>query len=119
MYRRRFFPIVKITLPAYCCRMKEQEMMERQQQVHIAILGAGPIGLDAALAAADAGLPFTIFESTPHVGGYVRRWRHVRLFTPWTINVSERMARHLAEAGIKVPDDDSCPTGEELVTSLL
>ncbi len=87
--------------------------------MHVAILGAGPIGLDAALAAADAGLPFTVFDSAPHVGGYVRRWGHVRLFTPWTINVSERMARHLADAGSKVPDDDSCPTGDELVTRLL
>lgn len=91
----------------------------QSQQVRIAILGAGPIGLDAALAAADAGLAFTIIESAPQEAGYVRRWGHVRLFTPWTMNVSERMARHLADAGSKVPDDDSCPTGEELVTTLL
>lgn len=98
-------------------------MVENQQlrsaQPRIAILGAGPIGLDAALAASDAGLPFVIIESAPRAAGYVRRWGHVRLFTPWTMNVSERMARHLADAGRKVPDDDSYPTGEELVTRLL
>jgi hypothetical protein len=94
-------------------------MMERQQPVRIAILGAGPVGLDAALAAADAGLSFTVFESAPRVAGYPRRWGHVRLFTPWAMNVSERMARHLAGAGSKVPDDDACPTGEELATRLL
>lgn len=89
------------------------------REPRIAILGAGPIGLDAALAASDAGIPYVIIESSPRVAGYARRWKHVRLFTPWTMNVSARMARHLADAGNKVPDDDSCPTGEELVARLL
>jgi NAD(P)-binding Rossmann-like domain len=102
----------------------EQAMMEWRppapEYTRIAVLGAGPVGLDAALAAADAGLPFTVIDSEPHVGGNVRRWGHVRLFTPWAMNVSERMARHLADAGRRPPDDgDLFPTGEELVTRLL
>lgn len=96
-----------------------ESQQSRSGRPRIAILGAGPIGLDAALAASDAGLSFVIVESAPFPAGYVRRWGHVRLFTPWTMNVSERMARHLADAGIKAPDDDSCPTGEELVARLL
>ena len=31
----------------------------------IAILGAGPTGLEAALAAAEAGNPFTVYEAAP------------------------------------------------------
>ncbi|SCL14999.1 Pyridine nucleotide-disulphide oxidoreductase [Micromonospora nigra] len=86
----------------------------------VAIIGAGPVGLAAALAAADAGWPFTVYESGSGVGGNVRRWGHVRLFTPWSMNVSEPMARHLTAAGHPVPDDaDTCPTGAELVTRLL
>lgn len=85
----------------------------------VAILGAGPVGLEAALAAADAGWDFTVFECQPRVGGNVRRWGHVRLFTPWSMNVSERMSRHLLAAGQPVPAGDGCPTGAELVTSLL
>ena len=42
----------------------------------IAIVGAGPVGLDAALAAADAGLPFTVYEAGPEVAWNVRRWGH-------------------------------------------
>ena len=57
----------------------------------IAILGAGPIGLEAALAAAQRGDDFTVYESAPAVGGHVRRWGHVRTFTPWSMNVSPRM----------------------------
>lgn len=82
---------------------------------HIAILGAGPTGLEAALAASDAGFPFTLYESTSGVAGNVRSWGHVRLFTPWSMNVSSRMRAALAEHGVEPPDGDECPTGWELV----
>lgn len=86
----------------------------------VAIIGAGPVGLAAALAAHEAGWPFTVFEEAPRVGGNVARWAHVRLFTPWSMNVSEPMARHLRAAGRLVPGgDDRYPTGAELVTELL
>jgi cation diffusion facilitator CzcD-associated flavoprotein CzcO len=81
---------------------------------HIAILGSGPTGLEAALAAAEAGFPFTIYEAAPEVAGNVRAWGHVRLFTPWEMNVSPRMRRHLAAAGREVPNSAECPTGREL-----
>ena len=80
----------------------------------IAILGAGPIGLEAALAAADAGLPFTIYEAAAEPAGNVADWAHVRLFTPWSLSVSPRQRRHLDAAGATVPDDDACPTGADL-----
>ena len=35
----------------------------RSPKPHIAILGAGPTGLEAALAAIDAGFPFTLYET--------------------------------------------------------
>jgi hypothetical protein len=81
----------------------------------IAILGAGPVGLEAALAAAESGHPFTIYEAAPEVGGNVRSWGHVRLFTPWDLNVSPRMRRHLPDA----PSGADCPTGAELADRLL
>lgn len=81
----------------------------------IAILGAGPVGLEAALAAAEAGHPFTVYEAAPEVGGNVRAWGHVRLFTPWDLNVSPRMRRHLPDA----PSGAECPTGAELADRLL
>lgn len=85
----------------------------------IAILGAGPTGLDAALAAAEAGLPFTVYEQAAAPAGHVCSWGHVRLFSPWDLNVSPRMARALGAAGREVPVGDSCPTGAELVQRVL
>ncbi len=86
---------------------------------HIAILGSGPTGLEAALAAAEAGYPFTLYEASPAVAGHVADWAHVRLFTPWSMNVSPRARRALAAAGHTVPDGDACPTGGELRQELL
>lgn len=86
---------------------------------HVAILGAGPTGLEAALAAAGGGFPFTLYEAAPGVAGNVRAWGHVRLFTPWEMNVSPRMRRHLESAGVEVPGGPGCPTGRELAERLL
>ncbi len=94
-------------------------MDETAPTSRIAILGAGPIGLEAALAALDAGFDFRLYEVAPHAAGNVRRWGHVRLFTPWSMNVSERMTRHLTAAGEPVPEGAHCPTGDELAELLL
>ncbi len=85
----------------------------------IAILGAGPTGLEAALAAVEGGFPFTLYEASPGVAGNVRAWGHVRLFTPWEMNVSARMRRHLEAAGREVPGGPECPTGDDLAERLL
>lgn len=82
----------------------------------VAILGAGPIGLEAALAAAERGMDFTVFEASGAVGGHVRRWGHVRTFTPWDMNVSARARRALGEAA---PSGEALPTGDELAAGLL
>jgi hypothetical protein len=86
---------------------------------HVAILGSGPTGLEAALAAVDAGFPFIVYEAASEVAGNVRAWGHVRLFTPWDLDVSPRMRRHLAAAGTPTPAGAECPTGRELADELL
>ncbi len=82
---------------------------------HVAVLGAGPIGLEAALAAAERGWPVTVYEASERVAGHVREWGHVRLFTPWDLLVSPRMAA----AGVPVPAGDGPPTGHELAERVL
>jgi thioredoxin reductase len=83
--------------------------------LRIAILGAGPIGLEAALAASARGDDFTVYEASPSAGGHVRRWGHVRTFTPWSMNVSPRMRAALPPA----PGGDALPSGAELACELL
>ncbi len=85
----------------------------------IAILGAGPIGLEAALAAAEQGHPFTLYEAAGEVAGQLRSWGHVSLFTAWDLDVSPRMRAALAAAGLEAPAGDACPTGAELFERVL
>ena len=71
------------------------------------------------MAAAKAGMPFTVFEAAEDIAGNVRSWGHVRLFTPWDMNVSPGMRVCLQSQGMPVPSGDECPTGHELVARLL
>ena len=82
---------------------------------HVAILGAGPTGLEAALAAAERGLDHRVYEAAPRVAGHVRAWGHVEVFTPWDMNVSPR-ARALL--GADAPAGSAHPTGDELADRL-
>lgn len=87
--------------------------------LHVAIVGAGPVGIEAALAAAEAGVPFTLYEAAARAGHSVLSWGHVRLFTGWDLSVSPRMRRWLRRAGRETPAGGEPPTGRELVGSVL
>jgi cation diffusion facilitator CzcD-associated flavoprotein CzcO len=87
-----------------------------QPPPRIAIVGAGPIGIEAALAAAERGWPFTVYESAPSAGGHVREWGHVRLFTPWAMTLSPRVRSALGE---RAPDGAGLPTGDDLADQVL
>jgi thioredoxin reductase len=78
----------------------------------IGILGAGPVGLEAALAAAEHGHDAVVYEQAPVVAGHVRSWGHVRMFTPWSMDVSPRMRRALGGAA---PDGEALPTAKTVV----
>ena len=84
--------------------------------MRIAILGAGPVGLEAALAGVARGDDVTVFEAADRVGGNVRSWAHVRTFTPWDMLSSPRVRAVLGEAA---PEGDALPTGGEIVTQVL
>jgi thioredoxin reductase len=58
--------------------------MERPKP-RLAVLGAGPIGLEAALAARKLGWTVTVYERG-RVGEHLERWGFVRLFTPFGAN---------------------------------
>src|SRR4051812_46062317 len=102
-------------------RPEGAQPMTIQTQPRIAILGAGPIGLEAALAAAERGWEFTVYEAGRSVGANVRDWGHVRLFTPWDMNVSPRARRALRagtgeapSGGGGSPSGGGLPSGGEL-----
>jgi hypothetical protein len=79
----------------------------------IAVIGAGPIGLEAALYARTLGFEVTIYDRG-EVAENVRTWSFVRLFTPWSMNVTPPGRAALRETGAwEEPPATECPTGHE------
>jgi len=83
-----------------------------EKSPRIAILGAGPIGLEAALYARYLGYKVQLFERGASAAAHVLAWGHVRLFTPFERNVSP-----LGIAALRAQNADwQCPADAEHLT---
>ena len=77
----------------------------------IVVLGAGPIGLEAALYARYLGYEVAVVEKS-RVADNVRQWGHVRMFSPFGMNRSSLGAAAL-QAQV---EDSSLPAADALLT---
>jgi thioredoxin reductase len=84
----------------------------------IVVIGAGPIGLEAALYGLALGHEVQVFEKA-RVGQNMRDWGHVRLFSPWSINHSHLGVDTMQKAGVELPGPDDYLTGTEYVERYL
>lgn len=82
----------------------------------IAILGAGPMGVEAALYARFLGYDVDLYEQHD-VAANVLRWGHVRMFSPFSWNSSSLGLAALAaqDPDYRPPDADALLTGREWV----
>jgi hypothetical protein len=85
----------------------------------VAVVGAGPVGLAAAVRLVERGLRPAVFEKGTRVGAAILEWGHVRVFSPWDYNVDDAAHSLLAAAGIAAPSGSHLPTGEEIVAHYL
>lgn len=81
----------------------------------VAIIGAGPVGLAAAAHLAIREIPFVVFEAGTSVGNNFLSWSHVRVFSPWKYNIDSAAEELLSQIGWVSPDKEGLPTGKELV----
>ena len=86
----------------------------------IAVLGAGPIGLEAALYARYLGYQVDVYERGA-VAENLLNWGHVRMFSPFALNSSPLAIRalHAQDPGFDFPANDALLTGREFAESFL
>lgn len=81
----------------------------------VAVIGAGPVGLAAAAHLAERGLDFVVLESGPGAAAAIDEWRHVKLFSPWRYDLDSAASRLLEADGWIAPDLGKLPTGGDLI----
>ena len=81
----------------------------------IAIIGGGPVGLAAAAHLTTKHIPFILFEAGASVGQNMMSWSHVRVFSPWKYNIDKAAKALLEETDWIAPNEDELPTGKALV----
>lgn len=87
--------------------------------LHVAVIGAGPIGLEMAAGAVRRGFRVTVFERGAQIAANVRSWGHVALFSSNELNLSAHGSALLREAGVVLPAADVFPTGAQYVAEYL
>ncbi len=90
-----------------------------KNELPIAVIGAGPVGLAAAAHLIRRGATPLVLEAGMAVGANVLSWGHVRIFSPWKYNVDDAARDLLDRRGWTAPDREDYPTGRELVESYL
>jgi len=89
------------------------------EDLPIAVIGAGPVGLAAAAHLLAQGLPVKLYEAGPAVAANLRDWGHVQVFTPWRYCVDAAATALLQRQGLRLPAAETFPTGTELVARYL
>jgi hypothetical protein len=93
--------------------------MKNKDELPVAVIGAGPVGLAAAARLIERGLTPIVFEAGARVGASLRDWAHVRVFSPWAYNIDNAAHALLKETDWLAPKPDALPTGGEIVARYL
>src|SRR5262245_12301758 len=94
--------------------------MAKAGQPRLAILGAGPIGIEAALIARRLGWTVAIYERG-RLGEHMERWGHIRMYSSFGAN-STTLGRSIIKAENSkhvLPGEDDYLTGREHVAAYL
>ncbi|MDF3025985.1 MAG: hypothetical protein K0S23_292 [Fluviicola sp.] len=89
--------------------------MKTKSNLPVAVIGAGPVGMAAAVHLAKRNIPFILFEAGKDVGSSVASWEHVNVFSPWKYNVDKVAKEFLLETGWQMPDEDKIHSGQEFI----
>ena len=90
-----------------------------KNELPVAVIGAGPVGLAAAAELITRGETPLILEAGATAGASVRKWGQVRIFSPWKYDIAPAARDLLERNGWRAPDGHAYPTGRELVDGYL
>lgn len=90
------------------------KMINTENNLPVAIIGGGPVGLAAAAHLTKRSIPFQLFEAGNTVGANFLTWQHVRVFSPWKYNIDKAAEELLLQTGWLSPNKEALPTGGEL-----
>lgn len=89
------------------------------EELPVAVIGAGPVGLAAAAHLLEQGLEPLVLERGEAPGAAVAGWGHIRLFSPWRYALDAASVRLLEAHGWRTPRPTALPYGRELVEQYL
>ncbi len=93
--------------------------MTNLEQLPVAVIGGGPVGLAATANLIARGLPVKLYEAGDTIAANLRDWGHVRLFSPWRYCTDPVAETILVLHGWRKPDPDAMPTGSDIYESYL
>src|SRR5690606_362521 len=93
--------------------------MNADNNLPVAIIGAGPVGLAAAAHLQLRNQHFILFEAGETVAANILSWKHIRIFSPWRYNIDKAARQLLAQTHWESPGDEGLPTGAELYEQYL
>ncbi|MGK9234556.1 NAD(P)-binding domain-containing protein [Inquilinus limosus] len=88
-------------------------------ELPVAIIGAGPVGLAAAVHLLGYGIEPVVLEAGAVVGAAVRDWGHVPMFSPWGYSTDRTAVALLRRHRWTHPDEAGYPTGRDLAERYL
>jgi thioredoxin reductase len=87
--------------------------MKTKDNLRVAIIGAGPVGMAAAAHLTKRNIPFMLFESGATVGSSITSWGHVKVFSPWKYNIDKVAKELLLKTKWKEPKETEVHSGKE------
>lgn len=85
----------------------------------VVVVGAGPVGLAAAVELVERGLEPLVLEQGDEAGAAVAQWHHVRLFSRWAELIAPAAERLLRTRGWVAPDPRAYPSGAQWAAEYL
>lgn len=93
--------------------------MRQYNELPVAIIGGGSVGLAAAAHLVAKNESFILFETGKNVGHNMLDWGHVRVFSPWRYNIDKTAETLLTQNGWQTPNKEYLPLGREIVEDYL